>query len=111
MRLQFGLDLRGRHHMAVRHFAEVEFDAGAEEPVERHLIDGQHRLAVDRLRLEMDRRVHMRAVVGGELDLFDRPAFAIRQILAAQAGKNLAEQRRSIGIAEYSIFGRMNGGS
>src|SRR5215472_17247558 len=30
------------------------FDAGPEKPVERHLIDGHHRLAVDRFRLEMD---------------------------------------------------------
>src|SRR5262249_24566656 len=49
---EFGVDLGGRDHMAVRNFTEIELDAGTEEPVERHLIDGHHRLAIDRLRLE-----------------------------------------------------------
>ena len=97
--LELGLDLRRRHHMAVRHFAKVELDAGPEEPVERHLVDGHHRRTVDRVRLEVDRRVHMRAVMRRQLDVLDRPAFAVRQILAAKAGKQLAQQRRGIGVA------------
>ena len=99
MRLSSASTSAARHHMAVRHFAEIEFDAGPEEPVERHLIDGHHRLAVDRMRLEMDRRVHVRAVMRRQLDLLDSPALAVRQILAAKAGKKIAQERRRIGIA------------
>jgi hypothetical protein len=68
------------------------------------LIDCHHQLAVDRLRLEMNRRIHMRAVMRGERDLFDRPGLAVRQILAAQAGKQLAQERRGLGIAAVGDF-------
>jgi hypothetical protein len=102
--VELGFDLGGTDHMAVRNFAEIELDAGAEEPIERHLIDGHHRLTVDGLRLEMERRIHMRAVMRGERDLFDRPGFAVRQILAAQAGKQLAQERRGLSVAAVDDF-------
>ena len=109
--LQLGLDLGGRDDMAVGHFAEVELDAGSEEPVERHLIDGHHRLAVDGFRLEMDRRVHMRAVMRGQLDLLDRPALAVGQILTRRPGNNSAKSGAVSALLTYWIFGRMKGGS
>ena len=47
----------------------------------------------------------MRAVMGVELDFFDRPAFAVWQILAAQAGKQLAQERGGFGVAAVGDFG------
>ena len=62
-----------------------------------------------RARLEMDRRVHMRAVVGGELNLLDRPAFAIGQIFGAAPGSISKSCAAVSALLRYSIFGRMNG--
>ena len=38
------LDFGCRNHLAVRKMAEVEFHAGTETPVERHLVDGDRAL-------------------------------------------------------------------
>ncbi|HZT25055.1 MAG TPA: hypothetical protein VFA57_05055, partial [Pseudolabrys sp.] len=38
----------------------------------------------------------MRAVVGGEVDLLDRPAFAVGQLLRFQAGKQRRQQRAGV---------------
>ena len=84
---ELGLDLGRAHDMAVGQMAEVELDAGAEEPVERHLVDGDHAVAVHVLRLEVIGRVHVRAVVGGERHILERPALAVRQVFDAQAGE------------------------
>src|ERR1700733_3446489 len=48
----------------------------------------------------MNRRVHMRAVMRGKLDLLDRPALAVGQILLAQTWKQLEQKRRGLGIAD-----------
>ena len=101
---ELGFDLGGGDDMTVRDFAEIELDAGAEKPVERHLIDRHHRLAVDRLRLKMNRRIHMGAVMRGERNFFDCPALAFRQILAAQTGKQLDERRRGLGVGAVGDF-------
>src|SRR5262245_37583060 len=53
----------GRDDGTVGQFAEVELDTGTKEPVERHLVDSHHSFAVDRCRLEMDRRIHMGAIM------------------------------------------------
>src|SRR5262249_60479681 len=77
---EFGFDLRGGDNMTIGKLAEIKLDAGMKKPVERHLIDSHHRLAVDRLRLEMDRRIPMHGVMGGERDLFDWPGFPVGPI-------------------------------
>jgi hypothetical protein len=77
---------------------------GRKKPVERHLIDRHHRFAVDRLRLKMNRRIHMGAVMRRERDLFDCPALAIRQILAAQTGKQIEQKGRGLGVAAVGDF-------
>ncbi len=107
--LEFGLDFGRAHDMAVRLFAEIEFDAGPEEPVERNLVDGHHRLTVDGFRLEMNRRIHMRAVMGGERNLLDRPGLAFRQIFRLEARKMSHKSGAVSLLLLYSIFGRMNG--
>ena len=101
---EFGFHFGRRDHMTVRHFAKIELDARAKKPVERHLIDGHHRLAVDRLRLKMNRRIHVRAVMRRQLDLFDCPGLAVRQVLAAQAGKQLHHKGCGLGIAAVGDF-------
>jgi hypothetical protein len=44
------------------------------------------------------RRVHVRAVVRGDMDILDGPTFALRQVFNAQAGKDFAQQRRGLGM-------------
>ncbi len=88
---QFFLHLVRADDVAVRQRAEVELDAGAEEPVERHLVDGDHAVAVDVLRLEVIGRIHVGAVVGGELHLLEGPAFAVRQVVGLEAGEALEQ--------------------
>src|SRR5262245_45434382 len=88
--------------MAVRHVAEVELDAGAEEPIQWDFIDGHHAFAIDRRRLEMRGRVHVRAIVAGELEDFERPAFAARKILLPQAGEGREQHRGIFDIAQIS---------
>src|SRR3569832_616835 len=56
---EFGFDLGGGDYMAVRQLAEIELDAGPEEPVERRFVDGHHRLALLVDRVEVLRRVHV----------------------------------------------------
>ena len=85
--LQLVLDLLGGDDVAVRQVAEVELHAGLEAPVERHLVDGDGALALVHRRMEMIGRVEMRAVVGREVDVLDRPALAVRAGLPCRPGK------------------------
>jgi hypothetical protein len=41
----------------------------------------------------MPGRVEMRAVVGRERDALDRPAFAVRQVFAREAGEEFLQHR------------------
>src|SRR6187399_3258783 len=50
--------------MTIRQVAEIELHAGAKEPVERHLVDGHHRLSIHRMRMIVDWCVHMGSVMG-----------------------------------------------
>ena len=59
----------------------------------------------------MNGRIHVRAVVGEHLHELDRPAFAIGQVFAAQAGKSSQICAAVSALVRYSIFGRMKGGS
>src|SRR5215467_1121877 len=70
----------GRDDMTVWHFAEVELDTGTKEPVERHLVDTHHSFAVDRCRLEMDRRIHMGAVMRRYRHNFESPTLSAWQV-------------------------------
>src|SRR5262245_65152473 len=88
--------------MAVRHVAEVELDAGAEEPIQWDFIDGHHAFAVDRRRLEMRGRVHVGAIMAGELEDFESPAFAAGKILLPQARKGREQHRSVLDIAQIS---------
>jgi hypothetical protein len=68
---------------------KVELDAGLQTPVQRHFVDRDRALAAVHGGGEMPWCVEVSGVVGGEPDPFDRPAFAVRQILLTQAGKEL----------------------
>ena len=50
----------------------------------------------------MIRRVEMRAVMRGELDPFDRPAFAVGQLLVLQAREELADLGRGLLVVEVA---------
>jgi hypothetical protein len=89
--LQLGLDLGRGDDVAVGLVAEVELDAGLEAPFERHLVDGDGALALVHGRMEVIGRVEMRAVVGGQADVLDRPALAVGQVLLLQAGKEAGD--------------------
>ena len=77
------LHLSSADDMAVRAIRKVEFHAGAEEQVQRCLVDrrGRGSATIGR-RMIMPRRVHMRAIVRGKRQRFDRPTLAIGQVFA-----------------------------
>lgn len=87
--LEFGLDIRRGCHVAVIEMAEVQLHARPEIPIERHLVDRRHRIAVAVAGVVMIGRVHMRAIVSRERDVFDRPALASRQVLFLQSREQL----------------------
>ena len=90
--LQLGFDVGGRGDVAIVKMAEVELDPRPEVPVQRHLVDGRHPVALRIARVVVVGRVHVGAIVGGELDELDRPALAARQLLLLEAGEQLAHQ-------------------
>src|SRR5262249_57381963 len=79
-----------------------ELDGGLKTPFERYLVDGDRALAAIHGGGEMPRCVEVRGVVGREPDPLDRPAFAIWQILLAQAGKEPDHLRRRLPVGETS---------
>jgi hypothetical protein len=93
--------------------AEVELDPRLEAPFERHLVDGDRALAAIHGRGEMPGCVEVGGIVGRERDPLDRPAFAIRQILLTQAGKELDDVGRGLavgGIVDLRPVSRRVGG-
>src|SRR5579883_2650300 len=70
--------------IAVGEMAEVELDGRLQAPFERHLVDGPGALAAIHGGMEVPGRVEMGAVMGREVDLLDRPALAVGQILRLQ---------------------------
>ena len=82
---QLGLDIGGGRDVAVGEVAEVELDAAAEAPLERHLIDGDRALAAVHRRVEVVGCIEMGAVVGHDAQALDRPAFAARASQQASA--------------------------
>src|SRR5215471_12207774 len=70
----------GRDDMTVRHFAEVELDTGTKEPVERYFVDTYHSFAVHRYRLEMDRSIHMGAIMRCYRHNFESPTLTAWQV-------------------------------
>jgi hypothetical protein len=89
--VELALHVIGLADIAVRLGAEVELDAGGEEPLQRHLVDLQRRLAAIHRTGEMPWRVEMRAIVRGDRHTLDRRAFAVRQLLDLEAGEYLRE--------------------
>src|SRR5262249_674098 len=87
---QLGLDLGDGDDMPIGPVAEVELDAGLEAPFQRHLVDGDGALALVHGRMEVIGRVEMRAVVGREADVLDRPALAVGRSCFWRPGKKPA---------------------
>ena len=85
---------------------EVEFDAGLQAPFQRHLVDGPGTLAAVHGRMEVPGRIEMRAVMGGELHLLDRPALPVRQILGLQSIEELQHARQALLVIDV-LDGRM----
>jgi hypothetical protein len=54
----------------------------------------------DPRRGEMPGRIEVRGVVGRKPDPFDRPAFAIRQVLLAQPGEEFCHLGRGLAVGE-----------
>ena len=89
--VELALHVIGLADIAVRLGAEVELDAGGEEPLQRHLVDLPRRLAAVHRTGEMPWRVEMRAIVRGDRHTLDRRAFAVRQLFDLEAGEYLRE--------------------
>src|SRR5262249_49742500 len=56
--------------------------------------------------MKMPGRIEMRAVVGREIDLLDRPPLAVRQVLRLQAGKERQHARQALLVIDV-LDGRM----
>ena len=84
---QFSVNLGGRYDMPVRQMPEIELDARAIAPFQRHLVDGDRPLAFVHGGMVVIGRIDMGAVMGGDVQPLDRPALAARQILLFQARK------------------------
>src|SRR5262249_31480825 len=69
-----------------------------------HLVDGDGALAAVHGRGEMPGRVEVGGVVGGQPDPFDRPAFAIGQLVLAQPGEELGEVGGGLAVGEVVDF-------
>lgn len=68
--------------MDMRQMAKIQLHAGSLEMIERGLVHARgSALAFVGGRVKIPRRVHMRAIVRAQFKHFDRPAFAIGQIL------------------------------
>jgi len=65
---QLGLDIGLGDQIAVVEMPEVELHPGSHEPVQRHLVDPGHRVAILVDRVIMLGRIHMGAVMGGQRD-------------------------------------------
>ena len=86
------LQVRDLDPLAPRHLAHVEPHAGAQEPVERQLVDRPRALAAAG-REVVPRRVDVRARVGDQRDRLRRPALAVGQV-GDLAAEDLRDQRR-----------------
>ena len=83
--VELALHVVGGADVAVGLAAEVEFHRIVEAPLERHLIDGQRRLAVVHRGMEVIRRIEMRAVVRRDRNVLDRRARAIGKLIDRHA--------------------------
>jgi hypothetical protein len=95
-------DLGCAHHVPVRQRAEIELDARPVAPVEWNFVDGGGGLAVIHGRGKVPGRVEMGAVVGRQVDPPDRPALALRQVLAREPRKVSLQQRDHVPMGVIS---------
>src|SRR5665213_1160376 len=102
---ELGLDVVGGDDIAIREMPEVQLDCRLEAPLQRHLVDGDGALAAIHGRRIVIRRIEMRAAVGGERNPFDRPAFAVRQIVDAKPWENFTTSGAVCWWFSYLIFG------
>ena len=75
--------------MPVRDFAEIEFNATAETPVQRDFVNRDGAFAFVHSRVVMIGRVHMSAVMRCDLQAFDSPSFAAGEVFFLQAREQL----------------------
>src|SRR5262245_66315929 len=97
---ELGFDVARAGDITIGEMTEVELDGGLKAPFERYLVDRDRAFAAIHGGGEMPRCVEVCGVVGREPDPLDRPAFAIWQILLAQAGKELKHVRRRLPVGE-----------
>jgi hypothetical protein len=87
-------------HVPVWQRSEIELHAGPVAPVQRNLVDGGSGLAAIHGRRVVPGRIEMRAIVGRERDAFDRPALAVRQVFALQAGEEFLQHRDRLTVSQ-----------
>src|SRR5262245_38179899 len=76
--------------MAVRLGAEIQFYAMPEAPFQRHFVNAHCRLTAVHGGREVPRRVHVRAVVRGDLQGFHRSTLGVRKVLRLEPGNMTA---------------------
>src|SRR5262245_38695941 len=107
--LQFGLNVRRGCNVPVGKATEVELDPGLEAPLQRHLVDAQRPFAAVHGRGEVVGRIKVRAIVGGDIDALDRPAFAVGKIAGRKTGKEGADRRRALLVIDVGDLGLVAG--
>jgi hypothetical protein len=101
---QLGLDVGCGDDGAIGEVTEVELHRRLKAPLERHVVDRDRRLLVaERFvhrRVKVVRRVEVGAVVGGQPHELHRPALAVGQVFALQAGKKTRDLLDRIAMGE-----------
>ena len=106
---EFGLDVVGRHHIAVVEVTEVEFHRRLQAPLQRNLIDGDGPFAAVHRGGEVVGRVQMRAVVRCDPNPFDGPAFTVGQILHRRSREERHHLRGSLPMVVVVDLGQVPG--
>jgi len=110
---EFGVHVAGGDDVSVGKVAEVQFYAGLEASLQRHLIDRDRTFAVVHGGREMIRRIEVGAVMSGHLHGFNGPPLSIGQFLSGQSRENAEQLRhrrlvinvRNLGAIERRIGG------
>ncbi len=100
---------RGGDDVAVRLVAEIQPDAGREAPRQRQLVDADRAAAAVHGRGVVPGCIHVRAAVGGDLQVLGGPALGVRQLARIQAREHGGKLRRPGLVIHVGDLGKQRG--
>ncbi len=107
--VQFGGDVVGGDHVAVGEVPEVEFDRRLQTPLQRDPVDRGSGTAAVHDRGIVVGGVEMGAVVGGQVQAFDRPALPVGQVPRGGAGEEGEQVGGGVGVGVVFDLGKQAG--